>query len=107
MLELALSLVAMTVIVGGRYLAVSGGFAVLTARRFPGLYDGRGPQIRKEVTWSLLSAAIYGIPAGLVAWGWQARGWTRIYSDVGDYPLWWLPLSVAVYLLLHDTSTLR
>ena len=97
-----LSMLAMTLIVGGRYLAVSGGFAWLTGRRFPRLYAGQGRQIRREIAWSLASAFIYGAPAGLLAWGWQAHGWTRIYSDVGDYPLWWLPLSVLVYLLLHD-----
>jgi len=48
---LILSLLAMSLIVGGRYLAVSGGFAWLTGRRFPGLYAGQRPQIKKEITW--------------------------------------------------------
>ena len=99
---LLFSAAAMTLIVGGRYLAVSGGFAWLTRRRLPGLYDGRERQIRKEIGWSLASAAVYGVPAGLVAWGWQEHGWTRIYSDASEYPLWWLPASVLVYLLAHD-----
>ncbi|GAA4716939.1 sterol desaturase family protein [Sphingomonas lutea] len=98
-----LSVVAMTAIVAVRYLVTSGGFAWLTSRRSPGLYAGRSPQIRKEVAWSLASAIIYGAPAGLLAWGWKTHGWTRIYSDVADYPLWWLPASVAIYLFLHDT----
>lgn len=97
------STAAVTAIVAVRYLAVSGGFAWLTASRHPGLYDGQGRQIRQEIGWSLASAIIYGLPAGLVAWGWQERGWTRIYTDLDAYPLWWLPLSVAIYLLLHDT----
>jgi sterol desaturase/sphingolipid hydroxylase (fatty acid hydroxylase superfamily) len=93
----------MTLIVALRYLAASGFFAWLTGRRHPRLYASLSPQIRSEIGWSLASAAIYGIPAGLVAWGWQDRGWTRIYSHAGDYPLWWLPLSVLVYLFAHDT----
>ncbi|QAY76694.1 sterol desaturase family protein [Sphingosinicella sp. BN140058] len=97
------AMLAMTAIVAFRYAAVSGAFAWLTERRAPGLYAGRGGQIRKEIGWSLASAAIYGLPAGLLAWGWQARGWTRIYSNASDYPLWWLPASVLLYLLLHDT----
>jgi sterol desaturase/sphingolipid hydroxylase (fatty acid hydroxylase superfamily) len=97
-----LSALAMTAIVALRYLASSGLFAWLTAHVRPGLYAGLGPQIRREIGWSLASAAIYGLPAGLVAWGWQARGWTRIYTRVGDHPLWWLPASLLVYLLLHD-----
>jgi len=101
--SLILSILAMTAIVGLRYLAVSGGFAWLTRWRRPSLYTGLDAQIRREILWSLLSAFIYGAPAGLVAWGWQAHGWTRIYSDIGAYPLWWWPLSIAVYLMAHDT----
>jgi sterol desaturase/sphingolipid hydroxylase (fatty acid hydroxylase superfamily) len=94
--------VAMTAIVALRYLAASGGFALATRIRRPGLYQGMNRQIAREIGWSLASAAIYGVPAGLVAWGWQARGWTRIYSDPHAYPLWWMPLSVLAFLLLHD-----
>jgi lathosterol oxidase len=100
---LLLSALGMSVIVAVRYVAASGLFAIATARVRPGLYAGLAPQIRREVGWSLLSAAIYGVPAGIVAWGWQARGWTRIYSDPAAYPLWWLPPSLLVYLLAHDT----
>ena len=102
-LPLTLSALAMTLIVGLRYLATSGGFALATRLTRPGLYAGLDRQMRAEIGWSLLSAAIYGIPAGIVAWGWQAHGWTRIYSDIGAYPLWWWPLSIAVYLMAHDT----
>ena len=98
-----LSALAMTVIVGLRYLATSGLFAGLTARRFPGRLAGQGAQIRREIGWSLASAAIYGVPAGIVAWGWQNRGWTRIYTDAHAHSLWWMPLSVLAFLLLHDT----
>jgi Delta7-sterol 5-desaturase len=103
MTALILSIVAMTLIVGVRYLAVSGGFAWLTKRRFAGLYDGQSAQIRREILWSLASAFVYGAPAGLVVWGWQERGWTRIYSNAADHPLWWLPLSVLTFLVAHDT----
>jgi lathosterol oxidase len=98
-----LSIVAMTAIVGLRYLAVSGGFAWLTRRRLPGLYDGQGRQIRREIGWSLASALIYGAPAGLLAWGWQEHGWTRVYTNAAAFPLWWIPVSVFLYLFLHDS----
>jgi Delta7-sterol 5-desaturase len=103
LVAILLSALAMTAIVAVRYLAVSGGFAWLTERRHPSLYQGQGPQIGREIGWSIASAAIYGIPAGLVAWGWQEHGWTRVYEDIGAYPLWWLPASVLLYLFLHDT----
>jgi Delta7-sterol 5-desaturase len=99
---LLFSAVAMTLIVGVRYLLTSGAFALATRYVRPGLYTGLDPQIRREIGWSMASAVIYGIPAGLVAWGWQERGWTRIYTDATAYPLWWLPVSVLLYLLAHD-----
>jgi sterol desaturase/sphingolipid hydroxylase (fatty acid hydroxylase superfamily) len=97
------SALAMTAIVALRYLAVSGLFAWATGRVRPGLYTGLHPQIRREIGWSLASAAIYGIPAGVVAWGWAEHGWTLIYTGWSEYPLWYLPLSVLAYLVLHDT----
>jgi len=100
---LLLSAVTMTMIVGVRYLAVSGAFAWATGRTRPGLYAGLKCQIKRENAWSLVSAAIYGIPAGLTVWAWRELGWTRIYTDVGAYPLWWLPMSVLLYLFAHDT----
>ena len=98
-----LSALAMTVIVGVRYLLTSGVFAWATTLRHPGLYSGLDAQMRREIKWSLASAAIYGAPAGIVAWGWDNLGWTLIYRDVGDYPLWYMPLSVFLYLFAHDT----
>ena len=98
-----LSVIAMTAIVAVRYFAFSGFFAWLTGRRIPRKYEGLDGQIRREIGWSFASAAIYGIPAGIVAWGWQAHGWTRIYLDWTALPLWYLPVSVLVYLFVHDT----
>ena len=100
---LSLSIIVMSAIVAMRYLAVSGSFAWITARKFPDAYAERKAQIRREIGWSLASAIIYGAPAGVIAWGWQARGWTRIYSDAASYPWWWIPGSVLLYLLLHDS----
>ena len=102
-LAIALSALALTAIVAIRYVLASAGFAWATQLRRPGLYAGQGRQIRREIGWSLLSCALFGLPAGVVAWGWQAHGWTRIYSNLHAMPLWWWPVSVALYLLAHDT----
>ena len=98
-----LTALAMSAIVALRYLAASGVFAYATRRVRPGLYAGLDGQIRREIGYSLASAAIYGVPAGVAAWGWQQRGWTLIYTDVAAYPLWYLPLSLLLYLFAHDT----
>ena len=102
-LAITLSALAMTAIVGVRYLAASGIFAWLTKRVRPGFYDGLDRQIGREIRWSLASAAIYGMPAGIVAWGWDNHGWTQIYTEWDTLPLWYLPVSVLLYLLAHDT----
>lgn len=100
---IVLSALAMTAIVAARYLISSGAFAVATSRVCPGLYRNLGPQIRREIGWSLASAAIYGVPAGIVAWGWAERGWTLIYIDWNAYPLWYAPVSLLLYLFAHDS----
>ena len=100
---LLFSAAAMTGIVALRYLLSSGAFAFATSIRRPGYHAKLGGQIRREIGWSLVSAAIYGIPAGVVAWGWQELGWTRIYSDWDAMPLWYLPLAPLLYLFAHDT----
>lgn len=94
---------AMVGIVAIRYFAASGLFAWLGERRLPGLHRGLGRQIYREIGWSLSSALVYGLPAGLVAWGWQNYGWTQIYTRIADYPLWWVPMSLFLSLLIHDT----
>jgi sterol desaturase/sphingolipid hydroxylase (fatty acid hydroxylase superfamily) len=94
---------AMTGIVAVRYLVTSGAFAWASARVRPGIYRGLDRQIRAEIGWSLASAAIYGLPAGVVAWGWQQHGWTRIVDSWQALPLWWHPVSLLLYLFAHDT----
>jgi len=98
-----LSALAMTFIVGVRYVLASAAFAWATKLRHPGLYSGLEPQMRREIGWSLASAAIYGVPAGIVAWGWDNLGWTLVYRDISDYPIWYLPRSVFLDLFAHDT----
>ncbi|GMN02572.1 sterol desaturase family protein [Erythrobacter sp. MTPC3] len=92
-----------SVFVAARYFAASGLFAVLTQKMRPGLYDGRGAQIGREIRWSLIAALIYGTPAGMALWAWNHLGWTQLYTGFDDYPLWYLPLSVLLYLFAQDT----
>ncbi|MDQ4419446.1 sterol desaturase family protein [Sphingobium sp. DEHP117] len=103
LIAMAASSLVMIIIVAVRYLVTSGLFALWGERLRPGLHAGLGAQIRREIGWSLLSAAIYGLPAGIVAWGWHERGWTLIYQDATAYPLWWMPVSFLLCLLIHDS----
>jgi sterol desaturase/sphingolipid hydroxylase (fatty acid hydroxylase superfamily) len=102
---------AIVAIVALRYLAISGGFAALTRRLHPSVYVPADPdeaarlahQIRREIAWSLSAAVIYGIPAGVVAVAWREYGLTQIYADPGAYGWVWLPLSIIIYLFVHDS----
>ncbi len=94
---------AVSAIVALRYLLVSGVFALVTQRVRPALYAGLGSQIGREIRWSMIAAVIYGAPTGLILWGWEHQGWTAIYSDFGAWPLWYLPLSVLIYLFVQDS----
>lgn len=100
---LLISLLAMAAIVSIRYLITSGAFAYATRIKHRGLYSGKARQIRNEIGWSLASAVVYALPAGVVAWGWQHLGWTRIYTKIDSLPLWYLPISLFAYLIIHDT----
>ena len=99
----------MTAIVALRYLGVSGGFAWLDragAGLLPGPPTLPGVGRRRCAAKSagrLLSAAIYGVPAGLAAVAWHSLGWTRIYDAPLAYGWLWLPASILVYLFAHDT----
>ena len=103
----AIGVAAMTCIVAARYLGVSGAFAWWTARR--GIVAGpadpvrRAAQVRREIGWSLLAAAIYGAPAGVALVAWTQFGWTRLYHDPAACGWAWLPISVVAYLFVHDT----
>jgi sterol desaturase/sphingolipid hydroxylase (fatty acid hydroxylase superfamily) len=94
---------AVTLIVALRYLVSSGLFALLTQFARPGLYQGLGKQIRREIHWSLLSAIIYGVPAGATIWVWWNLDATLLYTDFSDYPLWYAPLSLVIYLFAQDS----
>lgn len=64
--------------------------------------DYKPDQFRKEVGWSMITAFIFAITGALMALLWQ-KGYTKIYEDAYAYPLWWLPVSLLIALLVHET----
>lgn len=59
-------------------------------------------QLRNEVKWSMVTALIFALTGALTALLWQ-KGWIRIYTDINDYPLIWLPASFFISIFLHET----
>ncbi len=62
---------------------------------------GRG-QIRREIRLSLITIAIFAFGSTIVFQMYQA-GWTNIYRNIHAYPLYYLPISFLLCLVLHDT----
>ena len=66
-------------------------------QRFPNPSD-----YQREIGYSALTSLIFG----LVAWlclGTEFRAFTQFYSQISDYSLAWLFLSIPLTLLVHDT----
>jgi lathosterol oxidase len=59
-------------------------------------------QLKKEIIWSIKSSVIFAFFGAVLYWLWQ-RDLTAIYLDVAEYPLWYLPVSLVIILLLHET----
>ncbi|WP_084466386.1 sterol desaturase family protein [Kaistella palustris] len=105
----AVSLVLICTVVFLRYLILSGAyhFMVLKLRkngnskRLLLSHHNMRSQIRRELILSSVSAVIFGV-TGMVVLVLYQLGYTKVYTDVREYPLWYLPVSIVIYLLLHD-----
>lgn len=59
-------------------------------------------QLLKEIYWSFISGCIFGIVGMVLYYLWFVN-YTLIYTDLHLYSVWYVPLSVCVFLLLQDT----
>lgn len=59
-------------------------------------------QFRREIFWSTLTAMLFSIIGALTAVLWQ-KGYTLLYTDIHQYPLIWLPCSLVISMLIHET----
>lgn len=80
-----------------------------TARGGWGRPHARAPQqmalgrhVRRELGCSLLSLLVFGAVNG-VLFGWGLLRHSQVYLRLDAWPLWWLPVSVLLALLVHDT----
>ena len=62
----------------------------------------RKNQLKKEIIWSLKTSVIFAVVGAITYWLWQ-NGYTAIYTKVSEYGYWYLPLSLAIILFLHET----
>ena len=93
-----------------RYVLLSGAYYLIFLVVLRERYENRiltrklptNVQIIREIRLSVYSSLIFaGVTIGLL-WLWQ-NGYTRVYEHISEYPLWYFPISVLLFLLLHDT----
>ena len=97
-------------VVIGRYVLIAGIFYAVFYLWFPDRWKQRKiakkafrkNQFRKEFLWSSVTSVLFALAGSILYLLWQ-NGYTKIYVDFNAYPLWWIPLSIVVAMLLHET----
>lgn len=109
-LTFAWTTAAIFAVVIGRYLIIAGIFYSVFYLWSPDKWQQRKinnraykpGQFKKEVLWSSITAMIFAISGSITLLLWQ-KGFTKVYSSLNEFPLWWLPLSLFIALMLHET----
>ncbi len=94
-LPILLVFVIMTVFLILRYLLSSAAFHYF----FP---SSKEISIKRDIKRSLESSIVFSLMITLVIWGLQTNR-SSIYFDLNDYPLWFGPVSLFLFLFLQDT----
>ena len=93
-----------------RYLFFTGTYYIIFRRLFSKKYSDRllvtkrpeKVQLHRELLLSIFSALIFGfVGLGMVIL-WQ-YGALCIYTEISLFPIWYIPLSLVLFLILHDT----
>ena len=108
--EFLLTFLSLFAIIAARYFVVAGLFHWLLWMRDPRrvsalrLNEQRpaSETVIHEIKWSVVSSALFALPGAVVIEAWKAGG-TALYSDIGQFGLWYLPVSIFIYLFLQDT----
>ena len=97
-------------VVIGRYLAIAGLFYGVFYLWFPHKWQQRKinnrsyktGQFKREVKWSMFTALLFAVAGAAMLVLWQ-KGYTQVYLNTGDYAWWWMPASLLIAMLLHET----
>ncbi|MGZ3844879.1 MAG: sterol desaturase family protein [Flavisolibacter sp.] len=97
-------------VVLGRYFVIAGLFYGVFHLWFPARWQKRRVvgsaykpnQFKKEVFWSTITALIFAVSGAGTLLLWQ-KGYTKLYLNVHEYPAWWLPVSLLLSMVLHET----
>jgi sterol desaturase/sphingolipid hydroxylase (fatty acid hydroxylase superfamily) len=59
-------------------------------------------QFKREVIWSMVTSTLFAVAGTLTIILWQ-KGYTKIYTNINDYGWWYLPVSLLLFMLFHET----
>lgn len=98
------------VMITGRYFLVAGLFYLVFYTWFPAKFETRKinrkkyleGQLRKEIKWSLITSVLFSIAGTLMVVLWQ-KGYTKVYTEADQYGWWYLPVSLVIFMILHET----
>lgn len=98
------------VIITGRYFLVAGLFYFIFYKWFPEKFETRKinnkkykkRQFEKEIKWSVLTSLLFSVAGTITVILWQ-KGYTRVYTKIDLYGWLYLPLSLVIFMLLHET----
>ncbi|MEO9051241.1 MAG: sterol desaturase family protein, partial [Ginsengibacter sp.] len=98
------------IIITGRYFLVAGLFYCIFYVWFPSKWKEKKinkkkykpGQLKKEIKWSLVSSLLFSMAGTITVLLWQ-KGYTKIYSNADLYGWWYLPVSLVIFMLLHET----
>ena len=93
-----------------RYLIFAGSAFLIFYVLYPQVFSKNKIQERlakrkdfiREIMHSMQTNIVIGFIGALILYT-PLREYTMIYFTVSDYPVWWIPLSVIVAMLIHDT----
>lgn len=93
----------------GRYIVLSGLYQRLIYLRMKATQPNRilaseydPSQRQKEIIWSGISSILFAGIGVLMIILWQ-HGWTQIYIKIGMFPIWYIPVSLILAMLVHET----
>ena len=93
-----------------RYLLIAGTafiiFYILFSRKFKTnkiqSKKAKRKDFLREISFSLQTIAIIAVVIMLIVFT-GLREHTQFYGDISQYPIWWVPISVVLALILHDS----
>ncbi|MES2882939.1 MAG: sterol desaturase family protein [Bacteroidota bacterium] len=104
------ALLVVFAVVIGRYFIIAGLFYAAFYIWFPQRWQQRKinsrqynrGQFKKEIGWSIATAFLFAFSGVATLLLWQ-KGFTRVYVNIDDYAIWWMPVSLLIALVVHET----